>query len=106
MNPYITYQDPQKLFATTQGTGLQDQFNAQALQQMGQLAAQAGQTAPVKGSDALGLAKALRGSNSVQNAMQTANAYMPWTQMNIGNQYGTDPYSQQSTMLALQDMGF
>ena len=31
---------------------------------------------------------------------------MPWTQMNIGNQYGTDPYSQQSTMLALQDMGF
>lgn len=43
MNPYITNQEAQKLFATTQGTGLQDQFHAQQLQQMGQLASQAGQ---------------------------------------------------------------
>lgn len=105
MNPYISYQDPQKLFATTQGTGLQDQFNAQALQQMNQLVSQAGQTAPVQGSNALALAKALRGNNSVENAMQTANAYSPWTQMNIGSQYGTNPYSEQSRMLALQERG-
>lgn len=107
MNPYITYQDPQKLFATTQGTGMQDQFHQQAMQQMAQLASQAGQSAPSANSiNALSLAKALRGSNAVSNGVDTANAFMPWTQMNIGNQYGTDPYSEQSRMLAMQERGF
>ena len=106
MNPYITYQDPQKLFATTQGTGMQDQFHQQAMQQMAQLASQTGQSSPSSNSmNALSLAKALRGSNAVSNSMDTANAYMPWTQMSIANQYGTDPYSEQSRMLALQNMG-
>ena len=77
MNPYITYQDPQKLFATTQGTGLQDQFNAQALQQMGQLAAQAGQTAPSQGSNALALANMLRNKPTSNTDFLTGNYTAP-----------------------------
>lgn len=107
MNPYISYQDPQKLFATTQGTGLQDAFQKQAMQQMSQLASQAGQTVPTQNSmNALSLAKALRGNNTFSDVLDTAKAYMPSTQMSIGSQYGTDPYSEQTRMLALQQKGF
>lgn len=61
MNPYITNQEAQKLFATTQGTGLQDQFHAQQLQQMGQLANQAGQMPQgYSGANPLALASMLR----------------------------------------------
>lgn len=60
-NPYISTIDPYQFAQTTQGTGLQDQFNAQAMQQMGQLAAQAGQpVAPQGSTNALALASALR----------------------------------------------
>lgn len=41
MNPYISFQEQQKFMPTTQATGLGNQA---ALQQMNQLAAQAGQT--------------------------------------------------------------
>jgi Tfp pilus assembly protein PilW len=84
MNPYITYQDPKKLFATTQGTAMQDQYNAQALQQMGQLAGQAGQTAPVQGSNnALALASMLRKTQPTSNTdFLTGNYTAPSVGMN------------------------
>jgi hypothetical protein len=60
----------------------------------------------INSMDALSLAKALRGNNILGNVMDTTNAYMPWTQMSIGNEYGTSPYSEQSRMLAMQQKGF
>jgi len=67
MNPYIGFQDPYQFAKTTQGTGLQDQFNAQALQQMSQLAGQAGQTAPQGSNNALALANMLRKTQPTSN---------------------------------------
>jgi hypothetical protein len=37
--------------------------------------------------------------------MNDFGAYIPWNQMSASSQYGTDPYSQQSRMLASQDLG-
>jgi hypothetical protein len=37
--------------------------------------------------------------------MNEFGAYMPWTQAATADQYGTNPYSQQSLMLASQDLG-
>ena len=39
------------------------------------------------------------------SAGNNASAYMPWNQGATANTYGTDPYSQQSIMLAQQDAG-
>ena len=39
------------------------------------------------------------------SANNDASAYMPWNQGATANTYGTDPYSQQSIMLAQQDAG-
>ena len=44
-------------------------------------------------------------ANALRNLGQTANAYAPWTQSNIASNYGTDPYSEQSRMLAMQERG-
>lgn len=89
----------------------QQGFQQQALGQMGQLASQAGM--PAKSfsvSSPISLANALRNQGSIggwiPDAMQTTNAFMPWTQMSVANQYGTDPYSEQSRMLAMQERGF
>jgi len=57
------------------------------------------------------LAKALRGNSSYNpnsfggSASNDLSAYMPWNQSATANTYGTDPYSQQTTMLAQQDAG-
>jgi len=62
------------------------------------------------------LAKALRGQHQSPLSGYFANtfggsagndlsAYMPWNQTATANTYGTDPYSQQSLMLAQQDAG-
>jgi hypothetical protein len=90
-NPFIT-QLPQYQFAqTTQGTGLQDQFNAQALQQMNQLAAQAGQT-PSGMTNNMALANALRSKRNptmlsdAQTAeiKQLGSGTMPWSDYMTG----------------------
>ena len=102
MNPYITNQDPQKLFATTQGTGLQDQFNAQALQQMAQLANQSGQYQAPK-SQAMSLADMLRnkptsntdflnqGYNSPSLDGLNPNSNDWGYNFNLSNSYGIKP---------------
>ena len=78
MNPFIGFQDPYSFAKTTQGTGLQDQFNAQALQQMGQLAGQAGQTSAPQGSNnALALANMLRKGATSNTDFLTSNYTAP-----------------------------
>lgn len=67
MNPFISNLDPYQFAKKTQGTALQDQFNAQALQQMGQLASQAGQSAPTQGSNPLALADMLKKMGNKSN---------------------------------------
>lgn len=71
MNPFISNLDPYQFAKTTQGTALQDQFNAQALQQMGQLAGQAGQSPKTGGSNPLALANMLK---KMGNATQLSDA--------------------------------
>lgn len=44
-------------------------------------------------------------ANALRNTGETLNAYAPWTQVNMAEQYGTDPYSEQSRMLAMQERG-
>jgi hypothetical protein len=76
-----------------------------------QLAQQAGQTA--QQSNPMALAGALRKSAptdpNAQNAqsaqMNNLSAYNPYTQYQTSQNYGTDPYSQQSLMLASQNAG-
>lgn len=45
-------------------------------------------------------------ASALRNIGQTLNAYSPWQQTAISNQYGTDPYSEQSRMIAMQERGF
>lgn len=80
MNPYITSQEAQKLFATTQGNALQDQFHAQQLQQMGQLAGQAGQSASVQGGmNPMAMASMLRKTQPTSNTDFLSSGYQPTT---------------------------
>ena len=103
-NPYIQF--PDVYGATTgnltpyqQNIATQNQSIQQLLQQGSQLA-NANLGGQSGGSfDGKQMASALR------NLGQTANAYAPWTQSNIASNYGTDPYSEQSRMLAMQERG-
>ena len=45
-------------------------------------------------------------ASALRNIGQTLNAYSPWQQTATANQYGTDPYSEQSRMIAMQERGF
>jgi hypothetical protein len=115
MNPYINpmmqAQDLGGLNAVYQNTAAQQQFQNQAAMQGQQLAQQAGQTA--QQSNPMALAQALRKSaptdpnaqNAQDASMNSWGAYNPINQYNTSQNYGTDPYSQQSLMLASQDMG-
>lgn len=87
-----------------QNTAAQQQGVQLATQQGNELAQNA-LTGQQGGFDPIKMAQALRGDRSLSQDLQTANAYAPWTQMNMSNQYGTDPYSEQSRMLAMQERG-
>jgi hypothetical protein len=64
------------------------------------------------GSNPMALAALLRkkpdqaGINAQDAQMGGLSTYNPLTQYNISQQYGTDPYSQSSRMLAAQERGF
>lgn len=107
-NSYIQNQPSSGIVAPN--LSQQQNFQQQTLGQMNQLANQSGQMAsPGMSANPMALANALRNKGSIgswlPNAMQTTNAFMPWTQNAIANQYGTDPFSEQSRMLALQERG-
>jgi hypothetical protein len=103
--PYFQQQD-QGLMPVFQNIAQQQANQNAALAQQNQLVQQAGQTQQ-GGINPMAMAKALRQPQTGADAakMNEFGAYMPWNQMSTANQYGTDPYSQQSLMLASQDLG-
>jgi hypothetical protein len=91
--------------------GQQASQNA-AMQQGQALTQAAGQTGQGGGMNPMALAALLRkkpdqaGINAQDAQMGGLSTYNPLTQYNISQQYGTDPYSQSSRMLAAQERGF
>jgi len=113
MNPYIlqnqSIQDVSGLQPVFQNFGQQQANQQMALAQQNQLANQAGQSRS-GGMNPLALAQALRKDKSTQDQINAKDAqmgglstYNPFTQYQVSNAYGTDPYSQQSRMLAAQE---
>jgi hypothetical protein len=113
MNPYILQGQQMQDVSGLQpvfGNFAQQQANQQAaLAQQAQLAGQAGQTQG-GGMNPLALAQALRKDKPTQDQLNAKDAqmgglstYNPYTQYQVSNAYGTDPYSQQSRMLAAQE---
>jgi hypothetical protein len=113
MNPYILQPQPMQdvsgLQPVFQNFGQQQANQQAALAQQAQLAGQAGQTQG-GGMNPLALAQALRKDKPTQDQLNAKDAqmsglstYNPYTQYQVSNAYGTDPYSQQSRMLAAQE---
>jgi len=114
MNPYILQPQPMQdvsgLQPVFQNFGQQQANQQAALAQQNQLVSQAGQTQG-GGMNPLALASMLRKGdkptqdqmNAKDNQMGGLSTYNPFTQYQVSNAYGTDPYSQQSRMLAAQE---
>lgn len=117
-NPYIAQINPQQqqelggLMPVFQNIGQQQAMQNAALAQQNQLINQAGQTAQ-GGLNPMALAQALRKDKAMTPEQMNAkdvqmgglSTYNPFTQFGISQQYGTDPYSQTSRMLAAQEAG-
>jgi hypothetical protein len=113
-NPYIQQmqqtQDLGGLNPVYQNIANQQAMQQQAMQQAQGLTQQAGQTAQ-GGMNPMMMAQMLRKDkpmtqeqiNARDVQMGGMGTYNPYTQYNISQQYGTDPYSQQSRMLAAQE---
>jgi len=121
VNPYmqqISPQDQQGLNPVFQNIGAQQANQNAAMQQGMNLTNQAGMTVDGKQAGAgygqIAMANALRKNNQpTQNQINAKDVqmgglstYNPMTQYDISQQYGTDPYSQSSRMLAAQERGF
>jgi hypothetical protein len=116
-NPYIQQmqqtQDLGGLNPVFQNISAQQAMQQQALQQGMDLTNQAGMTVDGKqagaGYNQLAMANALRKPQTQEqiNArdvqMGGMGTYNPYTQYNISQKYGTDPYSETSRMLAAQE---
>jgi hypothetical protein len=117
MNPYIAQMQPQAQMQDVGGLTpvFQNIANQQAMQnaalaQQNQLVSQAGQTAQ-GGTNPMALAQALRKTapqtqeqmNARDVQMGGLGTYNPYTQYQVSSNYGTNPYSQQSRMLASQE---
>jgi hypothetical protein len=108
VNPYFAQQDQQGLMPVFQNIGNQQANQQAALAQQNQLVQQAGQTQQ-GGMNPMAMAMALRNKptqdqiNAKDAQMGGLNTYNPYTQYKVSNTYGTDPYSQQSRMLASQE---
>jgi len=110
---YMQPTDPNelaRLSPTFQNIGMQQANQNAALAQQNQLVQQAGQTQ--QGMNPMAMAAMLRKQDPNQtnvNAqdvqMGGLSTYNPLTQYSISQQYGTDPYSQTSRMLAAQERG-
>jgi hypothetical protein len=111
--PYMQQLSPQDqagLNPVFQNMAAQQANQNAALQQQNQQVQQAGQVQGGKGGmNPMAMASMLRGKQPQTGAdavkMNEFGAYMPWNQMSAADQYGTNPYSQQSLMLASQDLG-
>ena len=96
-----------------QNIGAQQAMQNMAMQQGQGLTQQAGQIGQQGGGmNPMAMAMMLRQQPNQQqmNAkdvqMGGMGTYNPMTQYGVSQQYGTDPYSQQSRMLASQNQGF
>jgi hypothetical protein len=115
-NPYIMQgqqqQDLTGLTPVFQNMAQQQAAQNAALAQQNQLVQQAGQTQQ-GGMNPMAMAQMLRkGEKSNQadiNAqdvqMGGLSTYNPFTQYDISQKYGTNPYSQSSRMIAAQESG-
>ena len=119
-NPYITNvgsymqpvnpQEQQGLMPVFQNIAAQQAAQNAALAQQNQLVQQAGQTGQ-GGMNPMAMAAMLRkGDKPTQDQINAKDVqmgglstYNPFTQASISQQYGTDPYSQTSRMLAAQE---
>lgn len=112
-NPYIMQmpqtQDLGGLAPYYQNIANQQAMQNAAMQQAQGLTQQAGQTAQGGGMNSLMMAAMLRKQPTQQeiNAsdvkMGGLSTYNPYSQYQVSSTYGTDPYSQQSRMLASQE---
>ena len=117
MNPYIMQmQQPQDLSGLSpvfQNIAQQQAMQNMAMQQGQGLTQAAGQIGQ-GGNNNMALAAMLRkGDKPTQDQINAKDVqmgglstYNPMTQYGISQQYGTDPYSQSSRMLAAQERGF
>jgi hypothetical protein len=113
VNPYFAQQD-QGLSPVFQNIAQQQQNQNAALAQQNQLTQQAGQTSQGGGMNPMAMAAMLRkGEKPDQAAINAQDAkmgglstYNPFTQYSISQQYGTDPFSESSRMIAAQQRGF
>ena len=113
-NPYIQQmaqpQDLGGLAPYYQNIANQQAMQNMAMQQAQGLTQQAGQTTQ-GGMNPMMMAQMLRKDkpmtqeqiNARDVQMGGMGTYNPYTQYNVSNTYGTDPYSQQSRMLAAQE---
>ena len=112
VNPYFSQQD-QGLSPVFQNIAQQQQNQNAALAQQNQLVQQAGQTQQGGGMNPMAMAMMLRKGEKPDQAAINAkdvqmgglSTYNPFTQYSISQQYGTDPYSQSSRMIAAQNAG-
>jgi len=118
MNPYTPQMNqPQELGGLSpvfQNIAQQQANQNAVMQQANQLTQQAGQTQQSGGMNPMMMAAMLRKGKTPDQAdinakdaqMGGLSTYNPVTQYGISQQYGTDPYSQTSRMLAAQERGF
>ena len=111
-NPYIQQmpqtQDLGGLSPYYQNIAAQQAMQNAAMQQAQGLTQDAGRTVQ-GGMNPMAMAMMLRKKPNQQDInasdvqMGGMGTYNPYTQYNVSQQYGTDPYSQQSRMLASQE---
>jgi len=117
MNPYTPQMNqPQELGGLSpvfQNIAQQQANQNAVMQQANQLTQQAGQTQQSGGMNPMMIAMLRKGKtpdqadiNAKDAQMGGLSTYNPVTQYGISQQYGTDPYSQTSRMLAAQERGF
>jgi hypothetical protein len=112
VNPYFSQQD-QGLSPVFQNIAQQQQNQNAALAQQNQLVQQAGQTGKQGGMNPMAMAMMLRKGEKPDQAAINAkdvqmgglSTYNPFTQYSISQQYGTDPFSESSRMIAAQNAG-
>lgn len=105
-NPYIQFPNLYGDMSQNQSPYMQNISNQQqSIQQLLQQGNQLANASLNTQGQSQDMSDPKKMANALRNFGQTANAYMPWTQSSISNNYGTDPYSEQSRMLAMQERG-
>jgi hypothetical protein len=116
-NPYIQQgqqQDISGLSPVFQNIAGQQANQNMAMQQAQALTQAAGQTGQGGGMNPMAMAAMLRKGKTPDQAdinakdaqMGGLSTYNPITQFGISQQYGTDPFSESSRMIAAQEKGF